>query len=299
LVLKGKKHDIETYQAMIRRLIADGVLKRHFLLFFDSMRREEWRSFWSRAADCQTFRQMEIMFEALRVPPAKLLFDPPKTKILDGAMTASHGVENPLTAQYVRGPEHPSYRSYIGSPTRHTLEARSPSPTRPAADKEIDRVLELTPVYNCWGDATVGDGTLYRREVGDDPPSSSALENASRLSAEQLQSALMTALSDSRIDPRTGLGGGNARGRRASKRFGSSKGFGSLETPPGPGLWLPPAAEDVGSSAMAGTTRSEWMSKTHSGFSSHKQFPAAPERPPVELPPVPTSFVRGSLRTTH
>merc|ERR1719313_2147632 len=60
LVLKGTKHDIETYQMMIRRLIADGVLKRHFLLFFDSMRREEWQSFWSNAADCRTFRQLEI-----------------------------------------------------------------------------------------------------------------------------------------------------------------------------------------------------------------------------------------------
>merc|ERR1719313_3337965 len=297
LVLKGTKHDIETYQMMIRRLIADGVLKRHFLLFFDSMRREEWKEFWSKAADCQTFRQMEIMFEALRASPAKLLFNAPNAKILDGAMTATHGVENPLFAKYVRGPEHPSSRSYIGSPARHKAEARSPSPPRPAADKEIDRVLEFAPVYNCWGDASTGDRLLYRRDVGDDPPSS-ALENASRLSAEQLQSALMTALSDSRIDPRAGLGpsGGVARGRRAPKRFGSSSKL--SEAPPGPGLWLPPS-EEVAPSVMAGSTRSKWMSETYSGYTSHKQFPNVSERAPVELPPVATSFVRGSFRQTH
>ena len=28
---------------MIRRLMAEGVVKRHFMLFFDDMRREEWK----------------------------------------------------------------------------------------------------------------------------------------------------------------------------------------------------------------------------------------------------------------
>jgi len=166
-------------------------------------------------------------------------------------------------------------------------------------------VLEFAPVYNCWGDSAVGDKALFRRDVDDHPPSS-ALENASRLSPEQLQTALMTALSDSRLDPRAGLGvsGGGARGRRAPKRFGtavtSSK---ALETPPGPGLWLPSReSEDVRSfDSLQGSTRSNWMSATYSGHTSQKQFPRdeRSERTQVELPPVPSSYVRGSLRQTH
>ena len=43
VVVTGRHHEVETYQMMIRRLMAEGVVKRHFMLFFDTMRREEWK----------------------------------------------------------------------------------------------------------------------------------------------------------------------------------------------------------------------------------------------------------------